>query len=126
MPPVPALNVNVIFHGLFLFVEQNGFLDVLIPNMGKEHVCRAGTFLAEETLIPLPLATPYFLDGVTAGAKEFDDDKNIVFEDQDFDRTASLDLVYARIVLPKPAEIVSLRPTRDALQADFDPDGVIN
>ena len=119
-------NVNVIFHGLFLFVQQDGFLDVLIPNMGSEHVYRAGTFLAEETLLPMPLATPYFLSGVTCGNAKFATNINIVFQGQDFDHSASADDVYARIVIPVPDEIVSLRPTKDVLQADFDPTGLVN
>jgi len=119
-------NVNVIFHGLFLFVQQNGFLDVLIPNMGSDHVYRAGTFLAEETLLPRPLSSPYHLSGVTGRDASFDTAKNIVFEGQDYDHAASQDDVYARILLPVPVEIVSMRPTQDPLIADFDPGNLVN
>ena len=131
MPPAaistpPDANVNVFFHGLFLFVQQKGFLDVLIPNMGIEHVYRAGTFLAEETLLPKPIAAPYHISGITGGSASFDTTKNIVFTGQDFDHFASEDDVYARILLPIPIEIVSLRQTRDALVADFDPGGIVD
>ena len=124
MPDAP--NVNVIFHGLFLFVKQKGFMDVLITNMGHDHVYRAGTFLAEETLMPAPISTPYFLDGVTGGDASFDTSNNIVFDDKDFNHRAPASEVYARLVLPIPIEIVSLRPTEDALEADYDPDGVVD
>jgi hypothetical protein len=123
---VPDANVNVIFHGLFLFVPQKGFMDVIIPNMGMDHVYRAGTFLIEESMAPAPVGAPYFLNGVTGGDDGFDHKKNIVFDDQDFNHSASQDDVFARIVLPVPIEIVSLRPTRQALQADFDSAGVVN
>jgi hypothetical protein len=117
-------NVNVIFHGLGLFVEQDGYIDLLIPNMGTEHVYRAGSFLAEENLAPRPLNTPYCLAGVTAGNAKFDTGKNFVIPNQNFDQSAGPDQVYARIVLPYPAEIVSLRPTRDVLHPEIDPAGL--
>jgi hypothetical protein len=123
---MPDANVNVIFHGLFLFVQRRDFMEVLIPNMGFDHAYRAGVFLAEETLSPLPLDHPYLLDDVTGGDERFDTDKNIVFENQDYDRDAGLDKVYARIILPTPIEILSLRPTNEPYNAYVDASGVVN
>jgi hypothetical protein len=114
-------NVNVIFHGLYLFVQQRQHIDVLIPNMGDGHVYRAGAFLAEESLEARPLHRPYALTGVSGGDATFDNTKNVVFQNQDFDHDAGPDKVYARIVLPYPAEIRSLRPPVDPIVPVFDP-----
>jgi hypothetical protein len=122
--PDPNANVNVIFHGLFLFVQNRQSIDVLIPNMGEDHVCRAGTFLVEEVLDSRPIASPYFLRGITGGNFRFQNDLNIIFG-ADYDHAASADDVYARIVLPTPVEIVSLRPTHHALDADVDPNRLV-
>jgi hypothetical protein len=114
-------NVNVIFHGLFLFVERQASIDVLIPNMGGDHLYKAGSFLVEETLIPQPIRSPYFLRGVLPGSAAFDDKANIVFTRQGFNAMAPQEDVHSRIVLPKPASIISLRPTQDPYKADVDP-----
>lgn len=124
MSPQPLPNVNVIFHGLFLFVQQDHYIDVLIPNMGTGHVYRAGAFLAEETLEARPLDKPYGLSGVTPGNSKFDNTKNVVFANQDFDHNAGLDRVYARIVLPYPSEILSLRRTTAPISPTIDPAGL--
>jgi hypothetical protein len=123
---MPDANVNVIFHGLFLFVQRKRFMEVLIPNMGFDHAYRAGLFLTEETLAPLALDNPYLLDDVTGGDAQFDEKANIVFKNQDYDHDAGLDKVYARIVLPKPVEIISLRPTSDPFNAYVDASGLVN
>lgn len=125
--PDPNVNaVNVIFHGLFLFVQQSPpgqtpYIDVLIPNMGTDHVYRAGAFLAEETLLPRPVNDPYFLANVTGGAAVFDPTANVVFPHQNYKTSAGPDEVYARIVLPVPAQIVSLRPAATPIIPDIDP-----
>ncbi|HLK66711.1 MAG TPA: hypothetical protein VKU19_24920 [Bryobacteraceae bacterium] len=121
--PVPGW-VNVIFRGLFLFVERRppqlgsvGYIEVVIPDLGSEHVYRAGNFLAEETLQRRGMPDPYFLSGVKDGNETFDDKANIVLDGFDYDPQAPG--VYARLVVPKPSEIISLRPT-GSFQTLFD------
>ena len=48
--------VNVIFRGMFLFFQRKQMIDVLIPNIGSEHVYRAGLFLGETSMAPRPIA----------------------------------------------------------------------
>src|SRR5215470_10185429 len=119
-PAAQTANVNVIFHGLFVFVLKEGYIDVLIPTV-DDHSYRAGPFLAEETLMSRPLSQPYALAGVTPGKANFDLDINFFIGDYDYDTTAGPDRVYARIVLPYPKEIVSLRPTKFPLVVALDP-----
>lgn len=123
---MPEPNVNVIFHGLFLFVERQASIDVLIPNMGGDHLYKAGDFLVEETLLPRPLRSPYFLRGVDPGSARFDLEANIVFRNQGFNAMAPPEDVHSRIVLPIPAAILSLRRTKDPYNADVDPQGLMN
>jgi hypothetical protein len=123
---MPDPNVNVIFHGLFLFIERKASVDVVIPNMGQDHIYQAGNFLVEETLAARPLRSPYFLSGVVGGNARLDDQQNIVFQKHTCDALAPPEDVYARIVLPIPMEILSLRPTEQAYQADVDPQGLMN
>lgn len=118
--------VNVIFRGLFLFVERQESIDVLIPTMGRDHVYRAGAFLSETTLAQRPLKKPYLLGGVLAGKAGFDDDVTAVFRGHDYSPGLSEADVYARILLPRPMQILSIRPTKDPLAAAVDPLGLIN
>jgi hypothetical protein len=121
---VPPPNVNVIFHGLSLIVKRKDTVHILLPNI-QQHVYRAGSFLAEETLDPLPFATPYYLTGVKGGDAFLDPTKNIVFPDQNYDTHLGSDKVYARIVLPLPMEVVSLRPSLKPIETDVDLTGQV-
>src|SRR3974377_1989115 len=121
---MPVINVNVIFHGLFLFVLKKGYIDVLMPMM-DDHSYRAGPFLAGETLQPRPLSQPYALAGVEAGTGTFNPATNWIIGKFDYDHYAGPDKVYARLLLPYPEAIVSLRPTSQALVAPIDPGGLL-
>ena len=118
--------VNVIFRGLFIFVERSDSVDVLIPNMGGVHAYRAGSFLAETTLTSRPLNQPYMLGGVLPGNARFDDNATTIFSGHGHAQSLTSDDVYARILLPRPMQILSLRPTEKPVQALIDPLGIVN
>src|SRR5215471_4884186 len=70
--------LNVILHGTFAFAEDNSEkeLTTYIPNMGTEHVYRAGTWLAESTLAQ---NTVFKLGGVqNGGTQKLDPAVNII------------------------------------------------
>jgi len=48
--PDNNVHLNVLFHGLFVFVDRPNGIEVLIPDMGADHVYRAGEWLGETTL----------------------------------------------------------------------------
>jgi hypothetical protein len=123
---MPDPNVNVIFHGLFLFMDQKSAIHVLIPNMDEDHVYRAGNFLVEETLMPRKLPRSYHLTGVNSGEGAFNPAENVVFNKVDYNHHTTSDALYCRIILPRPAEILSLRPTRDEIEASNDPGNIVN
>jgi len=116
-PPVPG-EVNVIFRGLFLFVRRPKSIDVFVPNMGDDHVYRARVWLGEVSLKPHPIDQPYILCGVTPGDGCFSSG-GLLFDGYDSDATAA-GRVFARIVLPRPKEVLSLRPTIDPLGCERD------
>jgi hypothetical protein len=104
--PIPG-EVNVIFRGLFLFIQRSLMIDVLIPNLGIEHTYRAGFYLGEKLLQPRSISEPYVLQGVTKGAEMF---QGITFPGYDYKGGLTMADVHARIVLPTPKEILSFRP----------------
>lgn len=120
--PTPG-EVNVILRGLFLVVLRKNHVEVLLPNLGFEHVNRAGQFFGEVLLKPRPLQSPYALTGVKDGYGSFQNN-NVVLKGCDYDPASSPNLVYARIVLPRPKEILAFRPPKDPVEASFDPLGL--
>jgi hypothetical protein len=120
-PPVPG-TVNVIFRGMFLFIQRKKMIDILIPNIGSEHVYRAGLFLGETNLANRSIADPYLLLGTNKGMGFIPD---VVFEDYDYRDTLTMDEAWARIVLPKPHKVYALRPTLHGVSA-VDPFGLVN
>jgi hypothetical protein len=122
--------VNVILRGLFLISQRQSAIDVLIPNMGDQHVYRAGNFLCEEDLAPQPLSKPYLLLGVQPerkNAKPFKEaPANIVFQGYRVDQAAGPEAVFARIVLPRPMDIRSRRPMKRPFAAKYDPLGLVH
>jgi hypothetical protein len=101
---MPDTQLNVIFHGLFVFVERPDIIEVLIPDMGAQHVYRAGEWLGETTFAP----GHYELTGTSSGGDPFDGTKNLIFTG--LEPESSDDGVYARLTLRRPKKIYSLRP----------------
>ncbi len=114
--------VNVIFRGMFLFFQRKHMIDILIPNIGSEHVYRAGFFLGETSMRPRPLGEPYVLRGVDLGGAGF---SAIPFEDYPYRSDIGPDAVWARVVVPRPFKIHSLRPTAFGVSAE-DPWGLVD
>ena len=97
--------LNVIFHGLFVFVDEGkDDIDVLIPNVGSEHVYRAGAWLGEVTLAKRPARSPYRLLGVDRGQGRFERARNLAMKKLP-NRTARL--LYATLRMPRPKKIFS-------------------
>ena len=101
---MPETQLNVIFHGLFVFVERPDNIEVLIPDMGAAHVYRAGEWLGETTFAP----GHYELTGTSAGGDPFEDTKNLIVTG--VEPQSSDDGVYARLTFLRPNRIHSLRP----------------
>jgi hypothetical protein len=102
---MPKAHLNVLFHGLFVFVEKETEIEVLIPDMGSDHVYRAGEWLGEITLQPDKV---YELTGVTGGGGAFAPDKNMIV--RDLPASTGKKGVCARLKLLRPKNITSLRP----------------
>lgn len=110
-----ALSLNVIFHGLCVFVGKKTGIDVLLPDLGPEHVFRAGVWLGETNIQPGAALT---LEGVTPGTGWLKGDKGIFLRDlnmmvlpENSDRfPRSSAAPYATLSFPRPANIYSLRP----------------
>ena len=120
-PKVPGI-VNVIFRGMFLFLQRKQMIDVLIPNIGTEHVYRAGLFLGETSLTPRPIGEPYVLRGVELGAEGF---PSLPFGGYRYRSNITQDDVWARVVVPRPFKLYSLRPTAFGVSAE-DPWGLVD
>lgn len=118
--------VNVIFRGLFLFVYRPNMIEALIPNMGMDHVTKAGAFLGEQSMAPAAVGAPYSLGGVAAGQAGADRSSNIVLDSFEYDPDLSMDELYARIVLPRPKEILSFRPLTNPIIMEIDPLGLFH
>lgn len=104
-PPAapPTLYLNVIFHGLCVFVERKTDIAVFLPNMGDEHVYRAGTWLAETSL---KRGSEFVLDGVKSGRALFDRQKYLFIPNLRRSRKQP----FVRMTFPRPLEIFQLRP----------------
>lgn len=120
--------VNVILRGQFLVVLRPQQVEILIPNMGFEHVNRAGSFLGELLLKPRPIFDPYVVTGLKGGQASFGAAANApVLKGFDYDHRATEAEVYARIVLPRPdLDILSFRRKRGPLKATVDPLGLFH
>lgn len=118
--------VNVIFRGLFLFVERDLCIEVLVPNMGATHVYRAGNFLCETTLARRSSKQPYMLGGVVVGNAGFDKNEAVVFEGLNYAENLSMEDVYARILLPRPLKLLSLRKMTKPFESRIDPLGLFH
>jgi hypothetical protein len=115
---LPQVQLNVVFHGLFVFIERPGSIDVLAPDMGADHVYRAGEWLGETTYGPgsyqlqIPNSSP--------GQAVFDPDRNLKIRRAR--PTTAKKGVYARFSFPRPQAIRSLRSvTLPAAVLDTDP-----
>src|SRR5262245_4388261 len=71
--------LNVILHGLFVFVHNDEKKDITayIPNMGSEHQYKAGNWLAETNLAEHGV---FELQRVTAGTNKLVPEKNLIVE----------------------------------------------
>jgi hypothetical protein len=109
---MPNAQLNVLFHGLFVFYDKPDEIEVLIPDMGDDHVYRAGEWLGE---LELPRSKdPYVLSGVSGDGGTFTPAMNLIVADAP--PSNGDDGVYARIQVPRPNKITSLRQVQ--LRAD--------
>jgi hypothetical protein len=110
--------LNVILHGLFAFDQEEDGIVAYIPNLGSEHVYKAGKWLVETNLEEHAKLS---LEGVTPnGSKEnrILKDNNFVLGDVPVSASATdCHCIYATIKLPyPPSPIASLR--RQIIPAD--------
>jgi hypothetical protein len=99
--------LNVILHGVFTsVVDRDGTITVYIPNMGSEHVYKAGNWLAETTL----QQSDFTLEGVVKAAtrQTFRPDQNIALKNARISDPNCCDRVYATLHFPTPRSITSL------------------
>jgi hypothetical protein len=101
LPGSPG-KLNVILHGLFDFDQEKDKeeIAVYIPNVGPEHLYKAGTWLAETTLTE---GADLKLEGVVTGSTDnkLDKDRNIILGDVPV--RANRDNTYATLRLPFPS-----------------------
>lgn len=121
--PGNAGTLNVILHGLYIMVVTDE-ITIYIPNMGTDHVYRAGNWLAEATLE----MADFTLEGTSKGdpGKKpnkflFDPEKNIVVKGVRVGDPSCCDRVYATLHLPLPISVRSmslLSVPRDGIGGD--------
>lgn len=98
--------LNVILHGLFTFFQTSDGITAFIPNMGSEHVYRAGNWLAETALAQ---QADYTLVGVDPGGlATFNPQSNIILKDATLSDVNCCDRVYATLHFPVPDAIYSV------------------
>ncbi|MBL8177227.1 MAG: hypothetical protein JNK48_21310 [Bryobacterales bacterium] len=102
--------LNVIFHGLFVFLQHRGNggrtgITALMPNVGPYHAYLAGNWLAELALAP----GEYDLTGVEPGDGEFNPMHHDMLRDSRRRPGLSQHELYAQLHLPQPSFIWSLR-----------------
>lgn len=103
--------LNVIFHGLWVFVPRKGFIEVIAPKI-PFHIYEFGEWLCEE---PLPEGLSEFKANVSAGAAgKFDFTQNLVFGSATINGNSSLR--HATLKFPIPHAIISERT--EPLQAN--------
>jgi len=106
-PNKPSLSLNVIFHGLCVFVGKKTGIDILLPDLAPEHVFRAGVWLGETNIQPGAELT---LQGVTAGDAIFERRLNVMVLPENCDRfPRSQAKPFATLIFPRPNRIYSLR-----------------
>ena len=117
----PGGNVNVIFRGLFIFIQhrdkltKTNYLEIVMPNVGEEHVYKAGGFLQQTTLGPS--IYPYGITHIQGGKAEFNPERNVILKDAPLAPNLTPAQVYAKFVLPQPVEIHSLCTTSPVVTA---------
>ncbi|MBL8219418.1 MAG: hypothetical protein JNL62_09315 [Bryobacterales bacterium] len=102
--------LNVIFHGLFVFVQnmrrgRRAGITALLPNVGPYHGYLAGNWLSELSLAP----GDYALTGVETGDGEFNRRDHFLFRNCRTRPSVSRFELYAQLSLPQPEFIWSLR-----------------
>ncbi len=102
--------LNVILHGVFIF-EVKDDITVYIPNIGADHVYRAGTWLAEGNLE----MGDFTLEGTVKNdsgkppvKRPFDPAKNIVLKGVHVSDPSCCNRVYATLHLPLPISVRSM------------------
>lgn len=92
--------LNVILHGLFALFQDDE-LTAYIPNLGSEHVYKAGNWLAETTLAE---HSDLRLERVKPGTNKFSPDHNILFQGAVHAamNTHQNQSIYATLRLPYP------------------------
>jgi len=100
-------SLNVIFHGLWVFVPRRDFIEVIAPSI-PFHVYQFGEWLCEE-----PLAAgmhDFQVQTTTPGTGAFDFSRNLVFGSVTINGDARLR--HATLRFPKPHAIISDRTER--------------
>jgi hypothetical protein len=109
-----VLSLNIIFHGLCVFVGKRGGFQVLLPDLGPEHAFRAGVWLAETNIKPgveLSLEGVIPGNGWLPGTAILERRKNLMVLPEKSDKfPRSSAKPYATMVLPRPKAIHSLCP----------------
>ncbi len=104
--------LNVILHGTFAYIDKENvpFIDALIPRPDEkmDHVFRAGNWLGETELH----SGTFQLEGVREGAARLDPAKNLIVKNACPRRPRDPHTEYARLLLPRPQTIASLRLAR--------------
>jgi len=102
--PGPGWILNVMLHGTFAFIRDEGAKQILalIPDIGH-HVCRAGSWLAETELLE---GNEYELTGVKTGDGTFDPQRNLIVK---FQKRPDRPQPLATLKFPRPKQIASLR-----------------
>jgi len=102
-----TLSLNVIFHGLCVFVGKKNEIEVLLPDLSPVHVFRAGVWLAETNIRP---GAQLSLEGVTPGTAIFERRENLLIRPDAAGRLPRSKVPpYATLVFPRPNKIYSLR-----------------
>jgi hypothetical protein len=111
----------VILHGLFAIGEddQRNHIVVYIPNMGSDHLYKAGNWLAETTLAQ---GADLTLAGVDEGHEDFDPTHNIFLEGVQLGDATCCNRVYAVLRLPRPPlpikSLLRIATSLDAIGGD--------
>jgi hypothetical protein len=100
--------LNVILHGTFAYIDSaDDFIDALVPKRSEDvdHVFRAGNWLAETQL----QEGTYKLEGVRTGEAHLNAESNLIFENDFPRRHLDPKTEHAKLILPRPERISSLR-----------------
>ena len=113
--PGSAGTLNVILHGLLTIAKASEEITVYVPNMGSDHVYRAGNWLTETTMDQ----GEFTLRGVTKNKPSehpFSLEHNLVLQNTHIADANCCNRVYATLHFPYPESTVSLSrlPVPDA------------